>query len=231
MDTPQILQRAITAIRNGDNTTGQRLLAQVLWSDPYNATAWFWLSRAVDDPAKQRECLERVLAIDPDNQTARRMLEELTKPLIASPITEKQPAVKPRPKPRKKQPTKPRSKHQATSVLVVLIAIACIALCVIASIMGNGGEGEGDTPTPSMAYVMCQEFVEDQLVAPATAKFPGMSEVVIVSIKNEQNAYRVSGYVDAQNRMGALIRNYYVCEIKYVGDDKWRLLDLEFSDW
>jgi len=82
-----------------------------------------------------------------------------------------------------------------------------------------------------MAYVMCQEFVEDQLVAPATAKFPGMSEVVIVSIKNEQNAYRVSGYVDAQNRMGALIRNYYVCEIKYVGDDKWRLLDLEFSDW
>ncbi len=60
-----ILQRAIAAVKAGDKDTGKRLLARALYADPRNEEAWRWLAYAVDDVARKRECLERVLAIKP----------------------------------------------------------------------------------------------------------------------------------------------------------------------
>ncbi len=73
----ETLQRAITEIRSGDKETGQRLLAEVIRNDPRNETAWLWMSSAIDSDDHRRYCLERVLAINPQNQTARQGLEAL----------------------------------------------------------------------------------------------------------------------------------------------------------
>jgi hypothetical protein len=71
------LQRAIVAIRSGDKEAGKRLLAEVIRNDPNDETAWLWMSSVIDSDEHRRTCLERVLAINPRNETARRGLEAL----------------------------------------------------------------------------------------------------------------------------------------------------------
>jgi hypothetical protein len=71
------LQQAIAAIRAGDKESGRQLLAGVLQADPCNETAWLWMSAVVDSDEQRRTCLERVLAINPNNEPARRGLERL----------------------------------------------------------------------------------------------------------------------------------------------------------
>lgn len=72
-----ILKKAVGAIRAGDKASGRRLLAQVLRLDPENELAWLWLAHAVDERSRRRQCLEKVLALNPGNATARRELQSL----------------------------------------------------------------------------------------------------------------------------------------------------------
>ena len=71
------LQKAITAIKKGDKVTGKKLLIEVLRADHQNETAWLWMSTAVEGLDQRKECLEKALAINPDNQNARRSLETI----------------------------------------------------------------------------------------------------------------------------------------------------------
>ncbi|MBN1580403.1 MAG: DUF1189 family protein [Anaerolineae bacterium] len=75
MDETQILQLAQEAIRQGDKAAAQKHLLQVIQINARNEIAWLWLSAIVDDPAKEQKCLERVIAINPDNVVARRHLQ------------------------------------------------------------------------------------------------------------------------------------------------------------
>jgi hypothetical protein len=87
------LQRAIQAIRSGDKETGQRLLAEVIRNDPRNETAWLWMSSVIETDEHRRDCLERVLAINPHNETARQGLEALRqKKAVGPPGTQEQAA-------------------------------------------------------------------------------------------------------------------------------------------
>lgn len=65
------LQAAISAIRDGDKARGQRLLAQLLLADPGDEMAWLWLAAITDHDERRRECLERVLRINPNREAAR----------------------------------------------------------------------------------------------------------------------------------------------------------------
>ena len=96
MDEVQILKRATEAINRGDQNTGSRLLAQVLQSNPRNKMAWLRLAGIIDDPCRKRECLDRVLAIDPANEEALAALAEMSKPVAP-------PAVQPPPVPQPKK--------------------------------------------------------------------------------------------------------------------------------
>jgi len=83
----ETLQRAIAEVRSGDKEIGQRLLAEVIRNDPRNETAWLWMSSAIDsDDDRRRYCLERVLAINPQNQTARQRLETLGQKQVSEPL-------------------------------------------------------------------------------------------------------------------------------------------------
>jgi len=71
------LQQAITAIKSGDKVTGQELLVQVIKADPSNETAWMWMTVVLDDPQKKKQCLQKVLQINPNNAMAKKGLAQL----------------------------------------------------------------------------------------------------------------------------------------------------------
>jgi len=74
---PKQFEQAVQTVQHGDRTNGYRLMRQVLLEDPSYAPAWFWMSRIVDDIGRQRECLERALALDPSLRAARDALRGL----------------------------------------------------------------------------------------------------------------------------------------------------------
>jgi Tfp pilus assembly protein PilF len=76
-DSQHILDKAILAIQYGDRSSGARLLAQVLRADPQNVRAWLWMSEIADTETQRRECLQRAIALDPENRTARARLSQL----------------------------------------------------------------------------------------------------------------------------------------------------------
>jgi hypothetical protein len=77
MNEAQIMQQARDKIQQGDRATAQTLLLQAIRLNGRNEVAWLWLSAIVDDTDKERECLERVIAINPGNAVAQRHLERL----------------------------------------------------------------------------------------------------------------------------------------------------------
>lgn len=77
MDEVQTLQSARAAIKQGDRETACKLLQQIIQTNPQQETAWLWLSALVGDPEREAECLQRVLAINPNNAVAQRHLQQL----------------------------------------------------------------------------------------------------------------------------------------------------------
>lgn len=91
-------------------------------------------------------------------------------------------------------------------------------------LLGLPGCAADDGADAIGAQVACAEFVKDQLKSPATAEFSETS-----SSELGQERWRVEGAVDSENSFGAMIRNTYVCEVEYLGDDEWQLVDLTSS--
>lgn len=83
---PDKLQQAITAIKAGDKETGKRLLTEVLKSDRQNENAWLWMTQVVSSDSDRLKCLQNVLKINPNNESAKRGLSLLQeKPVKKSP--------------------------------------------------------------------------------------------------------------------------------------------------
>ena len=76
------------------------------------------------------------------------------------------------------------------------------------------------------AIVMAEKFVKNNLKAPSTAKFPLVHPKELIS--GGKNIWSINSYVDAQNSFGAQIRNRYRAKVMDLGNDKWKLLDLQF---
>ncbi|MBL8056737.1 MAG: hypothetical protein JNK29_08565 [Anaerolineales bacterium] len=77
LDVPGLVQAGITAYRAGDRRRARQLLTAATQRDPRHELAWLWLSAAHDDAAFKRICLEKVLALNPQNPNARRGLQLL----------------------------------------------------------------------------------------------------------------------------------------------------------
>lgn len=76
----------------------------------------------------------------------------------------------------------------------------------------------------TMAEIMCEEFIEKRLKAPATADYTDPET------SKDGATYTVAGAVDSENGFGAKIRTRYVCVVRSDGDDMWTLVDLDLGD-
>ena len=77
MPGDESLEQAVQAIKSGDTASAQKLLVSYLSANSNNDKAWLLLADCVDDQAKQRYCLQKALAVQPENQEAQRALEKL----------------------------------------------------------------------------------------------------------------------------------------------------------
>jgi hypothetical protein len=81
----------------------------------------------------------------------------------------------------------------------------------------------------SLAYVMSQDFVKQQLRAPATADFPSWPDEYRVSVLGNCQ-YQVQSYVDAQNGFGALIRSNYSAVVQLFPESgSWVALEVNIQ--
>jgi tetratricopeptide (TPR) repeat protein len=76
-DAEGLLSAGISALRSGDNIRARELLGQAIRLNPRDERAWLWLSGAVETDAERRQCLERVLTLNPHNVAARNGLAML----------------------------------------------------------------------------------------------------------------------------------------------------------
>jgi hypothetical protein len=82
------LQKAIASIKAGNKAAGKQLLAQILKADPQNEQAWLWLTKVVDTNQERIQCLQKVMAINPHNETAKYVLASLQQqPGTGTPIS------------------------------------------------------------------------------------------------------------------------------------------------
>lgn len=95
----------------------------------------------------------------------------------------------------------------------------------VAESPASATEEAADEPTDEELYgdeytaqVMCERFIEDRLKSPSTAEFETEDRLLLPSKR-----WQIIGTVDSENSFGAMIRNDYGCQVKYKGDDEWRL--------
>lgn len=77
MSTDDLIAEGIAAYNAGETREAQKVFADVIKQDKTNTTAWYYLGLAQSDPNKRRECMKRVLAIDPEHAEAQTALAEL----------------------------------------------------------------------------------------------------------------------------------------------------------
>lgn len=76
-DPQRWLVEGVRALKAGDRAQARRFLLRVVEADERNELGWLWLSGAVAGRDERRLCLENVLALNPDNEKARRALARL----------------------------------------------------------------------------------------------------------------------------------------------------------
>lgn len=79
--------------------------------------------------------------------------------------------------------------------------------------------------------VTVHDFVKQRLKAPSTADFP-YGELVT---DKGNGIYFMNSYVDAQNGFGAMLRNYYTCELQFNGRDwidenNWNIINIKITE-
>jgi Protein of unknown function (DUF1189) len=84
MKEQENLRQAREAIQRGDRAAARALLSEEIRVHPGSEIAWLWLSAVVDDPERERQCLERVLAINPGNTVAQEHLQRI-RPIVGLP--------------------------------------------------------------------------------------------------------------------------------------------------
>lgn len=84
------LHEAYRLIREGSKEEARRLLVPLVRADPLNADAWWLLANALEEPAKQRRALEKVLELRPDDDRAQRMYDRVL--MDAEPVRQAMPS-------------------------------------------------------------------------------------------------------------------------------------------
>lgn len=144
------------------------------------------------------------------------------------------------PKPYKK---KPSAKRVAIGLGIVIVAVILIS--------NLGGEsdkpastGPDAKPTAKQAVsaedklkhnletacYIARSFVRKQLKAPSSAEFPHCDDIKTWAVPDQEGVYRSQAYVDSKNAFGVMVRTQYICTVKDIGNEKWKILDFKFAE-
>jgi hypothetical protein len=85
-----LIQQGLEAFVASNGNRARKLFQAGLQQDPENEQGWMGLSFVVDDPELEAECLQRVLAINPQNEHAAKRLEELSAVVPIPPLDQAQ---------------------------------------------------------------------------------------------------------------------------------------------
>ena len=111
------------------------------------------------------------------------------------------------------QPAKPARRGRLLWVGAATV-VALVAAGGAAYAIRSGGSDE-DT-----AVERCQGAIRDKLFAPSTAKFADE-----VKQNNKPPVFRISGELDAQNKLGGTLRGEYFCVLQLNDDGSWQTLE------
>jgi tetratricopeptide (TPR) repeat protein len=82
MEPEAIYTRALSALQAGQLAEARRLLAQVIQADPHHEQAWLSLASVVPNIDQSMDCLEHVVALNPENEQALNLLEQARKEMV-----------------------------------------------------------------------------------------------------------------------------------------------------
>jgi hypothetical protein len=130
-------------------------------------------------------------------------------------------------KPITQQPSQQKPPPSPIVVYGGLVIAGCVLICIGGCCIGIFSP-RADKPDDVGAYVFAQNAVTQALKCPSTAQFPsGVSEFV-----SDQGGgvFTVRAYVDAQNSFGAMVRTRFTARVKYLGNHRWQLEDLQLGN-
>ena len=76
-NNPSLYAQANAAVGRKDKPTARKLLDELIFFEPGNEEAWLLLSKVVDDLNEVSDCLQHVLALNPNHAVARQKYDEL----------------------------------------------------------------------------------------------------------------------------------------------------------
>jgi hypothetical protein len=80
----QYVSAALVALRQSDKNKAMELLKQAIAANQKDIDAWLVLSTLVDHPERKRQCLNRVLTLEPANKIAREEMLKLDRAAMGS---------------------------------------------------------------------------------------------------------------------------------------------------
>lgn len=72
------LQQGIEAFRSGRRDEARKIFLSIVKQDPSNERAWGWLYNVCNNDQERTYCLKQILRINPNNQKAKQLLENMT---------------------------------------------------------------------------------------------------------------------------------------------------------
>lgn len=117
-----------------------------------------------------------------------------------------------------------KKKSSGCGCLMALVIVLSIFLTWISP--SHDREKEQEHQDVLAAFVYSQQYVKEKLKSPSTAQFAGIGESHIQKI--DQETYKITSFVDAQNSFGATLRTNYVIIMKKNGSI-WGVEKLEFN--
>ena len=147
----EYLEQGIHAAESGRRAYARRLLAQAAALDPHRKDAWLWLAGLAADPRESMEYLQRVLAIDPDDEAAKEGIAWAQKRLAPRPVAAPAPPRATRTAtaaaPALRKPVAPLRHWAWVGVLVALVVVG--AALLVSTAYGVIAARPTPTPTPT----------------------------------------------------------------------------------
>jgi tetratricopeptide (TPR) repeat protein len=168
-ETQAHLRDAIAQAQAGQRTEARRMLREIVEADPTQALAWMWLATVSTDRAERIEYLERALALNPANNTAREAYTQLTGTPYEPPET---PPVAP-----SAGPASGLSRRARLTILVagLLLLIGVGAIMVLRNSGDDGPRTPRRSPTPTALPTAIPTITPTRYHSPTPSRTPGPS--------------------------------------------------------